>query len=275
MFRKLLIIFCVSAVLMIVTGTQMALFSQDESIEEKSNAAVISDIQGEVEVLPDGETEWGKAEQGQALNPGDKVRTMDDSAVEMEYDSGALSSLESNSEMRIKSAISDYDNDKYKTTLNLTLGKILVNVKKLGKEKLIFGVETPVAVAAVRGTEFVVDATSADDTAVATFSGKVRVKKKGMKEFVVVKKNRKIEIKKKTIKLRKPSKIDKKTLKLKKKFVRLKKKAITFRKKKLGLKRKRIKERRKIMKLRKKNKIEPKNSKLKTKGKQKLDLKRK
>ena len=201
MLKKSGFILCVVFLMVFTAGVGIRILAQEESPEAESIATILESIQGSVDILRVDEKEWTKAEQGQDINEGDKIKTVEDSTVDIAFASGAMAILENNSEMIVKTAVSDYDNDRYKTRLNLLLGKVLVNVGKVEKESVDFKVETPVAVAAVRGTEFVVDATSKDATSVAAFSGSVKVKKKGLKGYVVVKKNRKISIKKKMIKL--------------------------------------------------------------------------
>jgi len=210
-----------------------------QSGEDDGGAGFISEIQGIVETKLQGKEEWVPAEQGQVIKQGDSVRTAKDAAAELSYESGGVTSLEGDSELSVKSVKSDYDNDDYETALDLVMGRILVNAGKVGSETLSFKVNTPVAVAAVRGTEFVVDVTGKEDAAIAAFSGSVQVTKIGSSDSVFIKKNKKISIQKKTTKLQKPVKLDKKTIKLKKKFITLKKKAVIHRKS-IKLKRKTI-----------------------------------
>ena len=248
-----------------LTLLNMVLFVQPAPGQEEEgagSAGFISELQGLVETMPAGGGEWSTATQGQQLKPGDSIRTSEGAAVEMSYESGAVASLEGGSEMSVKSSKADYDNDDYETELEVVMGKVLVNVGKVGSESLSFKVNTPVAVAAVRGTEFVVDVTGREDADIAAFSGTVQVTKAGSGESAFVKKNSKLSVQKKSIKLQKPVKIDKKTIKLKKKFITLKKKAVIHRKsiklkrKTIALKKKSIGTKKKQVTLEKKPKIE-------------------
>jgi hypothetical protein len=68
-------------------------------------------------------------------------------------------------------------NNLEKTTLELNVGKILCKPKKLLKgEKFV--VQTPTAVAGVRGTQFTVEADTRQTTRIKVFDGKVRVAKR-------------------------------------------------------------------------------------------------
>ncbi len=63
------------------------------------------------------------------------------------------------------------------TTLGLDVGKILCKPKKLLKSDS-FMIKTPTAVAAVRGTQFIVEADSLETTRIKVFTGKLRIAKR-------------------------------------------------------------------------------------------------
>jgi hypothetical protein len=258
-------------ILVLIGGIQPVLFSQENEgeIEEAGSPGTLSNITGDVQVQQAGRSIWVEAGQGQAINIGDKVKTAADSEAEIAFESGAVGSLQNNAEVSIKSAVTDNEKDDYETTLGLLKGKVLVNVKKIGSERLSFRVETPNAVAAVRGTEFLVDAESGDSTGVATFSGAVTVNKKGGTDSVIVNPNRELSINSKSPGLQKPIKLRKKTLELKKKFVELKRKAVIHRKS-IELKRKTIKLKHKNLTIKDKEKIKPIDKDLGLKGKSKI-----
>ncbi|MCL1864678.1 MAG: FecR domain-containing protein [Spirochaetes bacterium] len=70
-----------------------------------------------------------------------------------------------------------FNNDITNTTINLDSGKILCKAKKL-LENESFVVKTPTTVAAVRGTQFIVEADKKLTTRIKVFEGKVKVAKR-------------------------------------------------------------------------------------------------
>jgi len=212
-----------------------------------SNSGTVSSVSGDVKIMKKGETAWSDARTGMAFNEGDRVKTGEGAEAEISLENGSVMSVEENSETGLDSFVCDEENDNYETQLNVMMGKVLADVGKISNEKLNFEIRTPVAVTAVRGTQFMVDAADGNSTEVATFEGRVAVKKLGEKEEVIVTKHREIT-------LRKDVKISKKTLKIKPKHLALKKKFIHLRQK-AEIKRKEIKIRRKHIQLMKKPEI--------------------
>lgn len=90
------------------------------------------------------------AEEGMPLAPGDIVRTGADGAADVSLDGESLISLAANTDFAVKSL------EPADTDLFLGLGRVIAKIQKLlSGQQLRFS--TPVAVAAVRGTELVVD----------------------------------------------------------------------------------------------------------------------
>ncbi|OGS40844.1 MAG: hypothetical protein A2506_12590 [Elusimicrobia bacterium RIFOXYD12_FULL_66_9] len=102
-----------------------------------------------------------------ALQPGDKLFTFKDGAASLQFRDGSRVNLGAFSIFTVSEETSA------QTTLELTLGKIWCAVAKLQKRR--FRVRTPTAVAAVRGTEFSVEA-SESRTAIEVFGGLVAVR---------------------------------------------------------------------------------------------------
>lgn len=88
--------------------------------------------------------------------------------LELRYPDNTLLRLDENSRMVLA------DRTPGKPEPSLLMGKAWANVKKIGQGGTGFGVRTPTAVAAVRGTVFNVDG-NADSSNVKLFEGKVEV----------------------------------------------------------------------------------------------------
>jgi hypothetical protein len=103
------------------------------------------------------------------LFEGDTIYTEDDSKLEIVFDDATIIKLDPNSKLLIKTLTRD--NGK-KTLLELIKGSVMAIVKKLAAHEE-FGVKTKMAMAAVKGTEFIV--TADDNSKVGVFDGTVAV----------------------------------------------------------------------------------------------------
>jgi hypothetical protein len=132
----------------------------------------LADFGGDVQIFVPGEVKPLPPEKGMPLEEGDRIVTGADSNADVSIDGGSLIRL---------SALSDFtlaDDKRSQSEFKLTLGTFLAKIKKLAASQSMV-VQTPTAVAQVRGTEFGVqiDAASPDDTHVGVFDeGKVEVK---------------------------------------------------------------------------------------------------
>lgn len=113
--------------------------------EPESWDALLTEVSGEV-TLNDIEVE-----EGMPLEDGDQVKTGPDSSAELSLDGGSVILLDENSHFTLASS------KKSATELTLAFGRLLAKVKSLLAGQNL-RVRTPCAVAAVRGTEFAVEA---------------------------------------------------------------------------------------------------------------------
>lgn len=114
--------------------------------------ARLSTFTGTVDVLAAGETDsWREAEADMPLEAGDKVRTAEESSAEITLDGGALLRLGEDSVTEITSLKTGF------SSFFLRAGSLVAKIKGLLKAGQRFGVRTPAAVCAIRGTEFGVE----------------------------------------------------------------------------------------------------------------------
>ncbi|PIU20645.1 MAG: hypothetical protein COT18_01180 [Elusimicrobia bacterium CG08_land_8_20_14_0_20_59_10] len=114
--------------------------------------ARLSTFTGSVDVLAAGETDsWREAEADMPLEAGDKVRTAQDSSAELTLDGGGLLRLGENSSTELSSLKTG------SSSFFLRAGSLVAKIKGLLKAGQRFGVRTPAAVCAIRGTEFGVE----------------------------------------------------------------------------------------------------------------------
>ncbi len=106
---------------------------------------VVTSVKGGASLVHEGQEMPIKA--GDQVREGDQIRTASDGTVDLVVNNIAGYRALPSSESSIKNA------DPKSTDLSVTKGKIVINLAKLPKESS-FKVETPTAIAAVRGTQF-------------------------------------------------------------------------------------------------------------------------
>ena len=116
--------------------------------QDKTNvAAIVTSISGTLEVLPYGTEEWVEARKGMFLHEGDQLKTGANSRAAITFANGIELKINENSTF----AIQITEEREMKNAIDLLIGEIF---SKIMIEGVKFEMHTPVAVAAVRGTEF-------------------------------------------------------------------------------------------------------------------------
>jgi hypothetical protein len=124
--------------------------------------------------------EWAEAEAGTPLQEGDAIRTDNGANAEISLDGDTVVLLNQNSEFKADSLKSRF------TKFFLSLGSLTAKIRKLQNKDDQFQIRTPVAVAAVRGTELAVDAGGGESAVVGVFDeGQVAVQTEGHEDVVV------------------------------------------------------------------------------------------
>lgn len=106
-----------------------------------------------------------------AVKPGDIVRTRAHSRAEVHLGDGVIIRLRENSVLKI--ARFEAKKKGVDVSLRLVVGKILLKIKKVAGVDKRIRVRTPTAVAAVRGTVFVVDVAKPTGTGIKVLEGTV------------------------------------------------------------------------------------------------------
>jgi len=113
-------------------------------------AAEIIYLEGNVQVQPDGEEEWKKAEKGMQLNIGDSIRTARHSKVDIALDKEKKNTIRIDPKtMIVLNSAMPGSIDR----LDLSRGKVYSNLENI-KAGLDFEVSTPSTVAGVRGSSY-------------------------------------------------------------------------------------------------------------------------
>ncbi|MCJ7646787.1 FecR domain-containing protein, partial [bacterium] len=116
--------------------------------EEKTNvAAVVTSISGTLLILPYKSEKWVEAGKGMFLYEGDQLKTGPNSKAGITFANGIELKINENSTFTIQIT----EEREMKNAIDLLIGEIF---SKIMVEGVKFEMHTPVAVAAVRGTEF-------------------------------------------------------------------------------------------------------------------------
>lgn len=130
--------------------------------------ARVTAVTGEATIHPaDGSPESPAAE-GAPLEEGDRVTTAPGATVDLSLDGGSLIAIAENSDFTLEKTA------KSESVFALAFGSLMAKIQKLGDQRL--SVRTANSVAAVRGTEFGVDAVQGGASRVGVFDeGRVEV----------------------------------------------------------------------------------------------------
>lgn len=141
-------------------------------VETRNIAGTLTDVAGDVSVSSGTRAPAREGEIGWRAEPGAVLRTGADGRAEVLFDDGTALRMEPNTLLRVQEASRV---GRFRQFLvQLVDGRLLSNIPKWNRgARARFKVRTPVAVAAVRGTVFVTDASTAAAT-VAVYDGNVQ-----------------------------------------------------------------------------------------------------
>lgn len=144
---------------------------------------------GEVQVRKAGQDQWKAAEMGMALAAGDVVRTLVESRAELTLADGSKLDVSEKSIFEVKGVNAEAQQNSFK----LLTGNLSANVKKLTKSRSEFKVESPVAIAAIRGTKFSMQV-GEGQAVIRVTEGKVEVKMLKSQQSVTLGENQEITV---------------------------------------------------------------------------------
>ncbi len=106
-------------------------------------------VLGNVNIKPKG-SKWQKLQIGLVLDTACQVKTSSDSSAVVRFRSGDMLRIQENTLLSVRPPEKSSPNS---VNMKVVIGEIFMNVRKLAKNRNV-QVETPTAVAGVRGTEF-------------------------------------------------------------------------------------------------------------------------
>lgn len=142
-----------------------------------AEVATVAAVVGGAELQRAGGGDWQLVVVGSALFAGDRVRTRPTSRLKLVFQDDSLVDVGPGTELLIESQAFDPATRQYRSTLRLAFGKLRALVSEYySAPRARYEIETPTAVAGVRGTEFVVvyDQT-AEHTDIVGIDGEVQV----------------------------------------------------------------------------------------------------
>jgi hypothetical protein len=135
--------------------------------------AKVSFVVGDVKTQKPNKNDWKKVTFDQPLAAGEKVKSTEDARAEIAFSDGSIIRVDANTQL----AIDELKKDSKKgltATGKVWSGKVWANVNKVSK-KSKFELESPTAVAAVRGTIYRMSVMPDSSTKVAVYQGEVKV----------------------------------------------------------------------------------------------------
>jgi len=160
--------------LLLVLVALMAINCKDKPQQPTQNTAKVIFLIGDVQVKES--DNWVTAIENMILYQGNEIKTGDMAQCNIVIGDNSFISIKEKSHLLLESLYKDINGNE-NNSLNLQVGKSVINPKKLLKGEE-FQVKTPTAIAAVRGTKFVVESHPAGKMKVAVVDGKVELQRR-------------------------------------------------------------------------------------------------
>jgi len=140
--------------------------------------ATLAQVSGAVDLMPAGSNAWRSAAAGDQVEAGSRIRTGPLSTATLVFFDGSKTALESETQVAAVRMNSRRDGSR-DIVLRQALGRTHSRVQRASDQASRFEIETPAAVAAVRGTEFTTAVAADGTTSVAVTEGRVEVTAQG------------------------------------------------------------------------------------------------
>jgi len=173
-FIKFITVFALVVIIFQAQNTNQKVYA-DTGDENQYSIAYVNSFSGDCQIKRSGQNQYEDIEDLYLpLYENDAVKTGSDGIVEIAFDDDTIVKVDSNSDMVILNL--DRKPDWKQTIIELFTGKLFTNVNKL-QQGDNFEIKTKMAMAAVKGTEFAVDAgvQFGEDSKVGVYGGNVAV----------------------------------------------------------------------------------------------------
>ena len=166
----------------------LCLFLVQMPLEAKTEGAIgkVNFLEGKAFVQRAGTDSYAPLTVGAPIYRNDRIRTSEASRLEIRFNDGSVLRLAPNTQIRMRLIRKGKDSEKTKTSsgeskrlrVKLLLGKVWSVVNRAVGQEEVFRVQTPNAVAGVRGTRFQTTYSKEQGTGVKVYDGKVLVSNK-------------------------------------------------------------------------------------------------
>lgn len=143
--------------------------------EGSSNDAVVVVIQGSARIYSKGATTGHLLTKGDAITKDDEVKVAAKSRLEIRFPDGTVMRLSEKSHLKMSALSFNKQTDSKNVKVDLAVGKLWANVKKLATPDSSVEVKTSNAVAGVRGTVYRVNVDDDKSALVKVYDGSVYV----------------------------------------------------------------------------------------------------
>ena len=156
------------------------------AVAQKRSSANIKFLIGDVQVLPNSQTTWGKAKISDKVYKGDRIKTGLSSRVEIDMPDGSTIRVDQSSIFDIKDIKTEEDDGEDDMSFSLWAGNIWAKFKKVVSGRSSRTIESPSAVVAIRGTTLEMNVNAQLTTRVSVEEGLVAVTSKDVEGEVLV-----------------------------------------------------------------------------------------
>ena len=143
--------------------------------QARASKAVITYLEGKVQVKKAGETQWSPARPNMILSESDQVKVLSQSRAELILDNQSVMRLSENTLLTIHKLEEERATQKETARMEVSLGKLWVRVAKLFNPASRYDVKTPTVIAGVQGTIYQVLVAGDKSTTIQVFQGAVNV----------------------------------------------------------------------------------------------------
>ena len=145
-----------------------------------STLTILSITEGTVSVMKAGTGDWVEAEVGMSLEPGDSIKTGDNSNAQITFSEGSTIELQAGTEIEIASLDISTGTGSASVIVEQTIGSIIFRVTKVVDPASRYEVETPTGVVAVRGSAMQVYVIEDGTTWAVNLEGDIRASAQGV-----------------------------------------------------------------------------------------------
>ena len=178
--------------LLLIIGASFGAFKFLSPSTALASQCTLSILSGKTEVQKAGTDSWYEGNDGMTLAAGARIRTLPDSHALLTFFEGSTIKLEANTDIEIRQ-LETNEQQAVNIVVKQWVGKTWSRVVKMVDPGSHYEIETPSAIAVVRGTLFTTDVNETGATKVATTEGLVSVIAQGEEVYLPGKQQTQIE----------------------------------------------------------------------------------